>query len=212
MNPTKRGGIRAPASHSYASLEREARIARRRVCPELDDGDPLPSGPSGVFERLDDVWVGPEHEPTWLTYSVSELAPGIEAQAQYHWASDRIEITLSSGTYTEIENHDPRGQFSVCHEVMHGFLHDTLLVHLSVLPHVELALRRQEPHPVYLDTEWQANAGAAAMLMPALGLEHLRLRGRLDTREVMRLFGVSRLSAELRIRVFNDRREELLAA
>ena len=61
-----------------------------------------------------------------------------------------------------------------------------------------------------MDTEWQANGFAAAMLVPATGLVQLEQAGRLDVRTVAGIYLVSLQAAELRLKVFADRRRELL--
>lgn len=209
---SKSRGIRAAASHSYLSLERVARIARRRLCPELEESAPLPNGARDIFERLETLFVGATPKETWFTYAVNDLAPGIEGQTAYRSDIGKIEVTLSPESYDQLEKHDPNGQRCVCHEVMHGFLHRDLLIRLAVLPHMAIALLRQENHPNDVDTEWQADTGAAAMIMPASGLEQLRKSGLLTTHKVMATFNVSEGTAETRIKIFIERRDELLAA
>ena len=61
-----------------------------------------------------------------------------------------------------------------------------------------------------MDTEWQANGFAAAMLMPATGLDQMERAGELDVRMVAKTYLVSLQAAELRLKVFADRRRELL--
>lgn len=212
MSFTRRAqGMRANRSHSYKSLERVARDARRRVCPELHDEEPLPLGASGIFERLDSVCVGDPKNPTMLTFAVNDLSPGIEGESRFDPDTNTVTVTLATATYTAVELCEPRGLFSVCHETVHVFEHFPILRQLSVLPHHEIALLRQEAYPIYFDTEWQADAAASAMIMPAKGLERLRLEGRLTKREVMTRFGASSQAASVRLTLFNEHRQKMLA-
>jgi Zn-dependent peptidase ImmA (M78 family) len=79
---------------------------------------------------------------------------------------------------------------------------------MAKLPHREAALMRSSGgHPRYLDSEWQANAFAAAMLMPAEGLASLQGSDhKLDELLLMRRFNVSAQAAQIRINVFNSGR------
>ena len=61
-----------------------------------------------------------------------------------------------------------------------------------------------------MDTEWQANGFAAAMLVPASGLAEMERAGHLNVRAVAATYLVSLRAAELRLTVFTDRRRELL--
>jgi hypothetical protein len=208
-------GIRSNASVSYVNMERAARAWRGMLFPGLSAGAPIPPGVWATFEELDRHTTGTSLRPIALDSSVTDLPVGVEGLTQYRPEAKTIEITLSTGTYTGLEEDEPRARFSLFHEVVHAFVHWPLLIKLSVLPHRELtAVFRQteKTHRDFEDTEWQANAGAAAMLMPASGLERLRKCGPLSTSRVVDHFGVSRQSAEIRIRVFDQRREELVAA
>jgi Zn-dependent peptidase ImmA (M78 family) len=87
------------------------------------------------------------------------------------------------------------------------------LVELSSIPHEVAALNRGQipAHRVYEDTEWQANAFAAAFLVPAAGLANLeRSRGILTAQELVRRFNVSFDAARIRLDCFRARRSDLL--
>jgi len=67
------------------------------------------------------------------------------------------------------------------------------------------------PHPMYLDTEWQANALASALLMPAKGLAYLEERYRVLTeRVVIQQYDVSATAARIRIGVYSQRKGSLV--
>jgi Zn-dependent peptidase ImmA (M78 family) len=71
--------------------------------------------------------------------------------------------------------------------------------------------RGQSDHKPYEDTEWQANAFAGSLLMPASGMATLEEQnGHLSTAMVSSVFKVSSEAAGYRLRLFNERRGELL--
>ena len=66
-------------------------------------------------------------------------------------------------------------------------------------------------HEAYQDTEWQANAFAGALLMPARGLLILdQEHGELSTALVTEHFRVSAEAAGYRLELYNNRKKELL--
>ena len=66
-------------------------------------------------------------------------------------------------------------------------------------------------HKPYEDTEWQANAFASSLLMPARGLAALEERyGQLSAVMISDKFKVSYETAGYRLTLFNQRRGELL--
>jgi Zn-dependent peptidase ImmA (M78 family) len=68
-------------------------------------------------------------------------------------------------------------------------------------------------HRIFEDTEWQANAFAAAFLMPGAGLVELEARGiTLTPQELVRRFNVSFDAARIRLDVYRARRTELIFA
>ena len=70
--------------------------------------------------------------------------------------------------------------------------------------------RGEQAHRPFRDTEWQANAFASALLMPAQGLIALeREHGALTVVEIADRFGVSHEAAGYRLDLFAKRRGEL---
>ena len=106
-----------------------------------------------------------------------------------------------------------RARFSLSHEVGHVVLHPGELIRLSRIPHREAALARgaSAPYPVYQDTEWQANAFSAALLMPAQGLYALEQQGVLTSVTIQERFQVSSAAAAIRLKNYQQRSHELLA-
>jgi len=125
-----------------------------------------------------------------------------------------LDVLLSPDTYDLLEAGIPRAAYCLVHEFSHAVLHGNQLRQLAELPQPsQIAFHRgaHQPHPMYLDTEWQANALAAAILMPARGLSDLEQGpGGLSERVVSARFGVSAKAAQIRINIYQERRETLL--
>lgn len=147
-----------------------------------------------------------------LDYAVKELPAGIEAETRLEPGADRVVVVLSPRTYEDLERDVPRARFCLCHEIGHAACHCDLLLKLSGIPHGRAALMRGAArHADCHDTEWQANAFAAALLMPAAGLRRLESAGgSCSNHALQRTFGVSSVSADIRLRTWSTRRAELL--
>jgi len=66
-------------------------------------------------------------------------------------------------------------------------------------------------HKPFQDTEWQANAFASALLMPAHGIAAIeRDYGILNADLIVEQFKVSREAAGYRLNTFRERKEDLL--
>jgi Zn-dependent peptidase ImmA (M78 family) len=190
-------GLKADAAHSYLTIEKIALDVRRALFPRQALATAIPG--LELFERLHLYSVG----GTKLSYEVSVLPNGVEAKAEYDAARGVIVIVLSEETYAALEANDPRAKFTVFHEVGHALLHHGLLKKLAVLPH-GTALNRAEAHPKYMDTEWQANAFAAAILMPASAIAEMPEWSPSRAVNVALRFGVSTKAAEVRLRVLQQ--------
>lgn len=204
-------GIAASRSQSYSSLERIAAQVRARLLPGRSDVEPVPG--LELFERLDEYRVSVGTSSLRLQYGVEELPAGIEAQAHYSVDEQAIVVVLTAATYDDLRMGTGRALFTVGHEVGHAVLHPKELVERRLAAVDSRALHRGAVggHKPFMDTEWQANGFAAAMLMPATGLLKLEQAGRLDARAVANIYLVSLQAAELRLKVFTDRRRELLS-
>jgi hypothetical protein len=149
-----------------------------------------------------------------LETGIEHLGDGREGLSRYNPDNRCLEILLAPGTYEALEKGSPRAAYCLVHEFSHALLHGEQLRQLAELPQPsQIAFHRgaPQPHPMYLDTEWQANALAAALLMPARGLLDLEKRyGRLAEDLVTGQYGVSAKAAEIRINVFTERRATLL--
>jgi len=92
-------------------------------------------------------------------------------------------------------------------------LHTDQLVRLAEMPTNQQAAfhRGRADHKPYEDTEWQANAFASALLMPAAGLVALEDEGlELTPLFIARRFRVSKEAASYRLDQFEKRRRDLL--
>lgn len=175
----RRYGIKVDRGRSYVEIERVARTVREVLAPAGSATDPLPG--MKLFESLDKYRVKVGDRDFYLSYAVVELPVGTEALTRYDAEKDRIIITLSSRAYADLEQDVPRARFSLGHEIGHAVLHPVELIRLSEIPHYEsMMARRVAPnHAACVDSEWQANALAAALLMPARGLAALQQEGTL---------------------------------
>lgn len=205
MNPK----FPAVKTRSYADIEREATSARKAL--GFDPVEPLPS--MLLFERLSRLRTGPGGVIP-VTYYVSHLAAGVEAETRFSEDEYEIQVHLSPSTYEGLERDVPRDRFSTAHEGGHVCQHPEEVVRLSQIPTTTAALMRgryQDLRP-FEDAEWQANAFAAALLMPARALRALQMAGKDLTVELLcRRFVVSPPCAERRIKVFEQRKRSLLS-
>ncbi|MCW5888938.1 MAG: ImmA/IrrE family metallo-endopeptidase [bacterium] len=194
-------------------MERAARFARSVILKGVSPTQQFPD--VRAFERLDDHYIKASGRPVRLDYAVNPLPPGVEALAVYDEGRDRLLVAVSPETYRGLQAGYPRARFCLCHEIGHACLHGEQLVRLGRIPHQRAVsmLRGKAEHPRYRDTEWQANAFAGALLMPAVGLAELESAGGvLTASRLQRVYGVSAHAAQIRLQVFTQRRRELLAA
>jgi hypothetical protein len=92
------------------------------------------------------------------------------------WNTDdsQLELILSEVSYRDLQDGMSRPRFTVCHEFGHAVLHTDELVRLAGLSiERQAAMYREREHSKCYDSEWQANAFAAAILMPAEGVSLL---------------------------------------
>jgi hypothetical protein len=203
-------GFEADAPASYVKLERAARLVGTSIAPERGTADAVPG--LQLLENFDQHWAEVAGRRIDCNYGVSEIP--VEALARYDDVTDQIVIIVSPATYHGLRNELPRARFCLCHEIGHVALHTEQLVRMASIPHRTAALMRGEwsKHPPFRDTEWQANSFAAAILMPARGLEEMRADGSLTVASVQLRYRVSAEAARIRINTFSKRRGELLAA
>ena len=203
-------GVRADRGYSYRKLEKIAAHVRGLLGYSPTEAiDTLQ-----LFDGLDiEVEDGNGGEIP-VRGAVIELN-GSEGYAKYD--SDRrvIEILASPETYDWLDKGHPRGGFFVAHELGHCLLHTDQLVRLAQMPkEQQAALHRggeEVGHEAYQDTEWQANAFAGALLMPAGGLQILEQEhGELSPDIIVEHFHVSVEAAGYRLELYNDRKKELL--
>ena len=206
MKKTK--GIRV-TGRSGSSIERTAHNVRALLLGRAPSSTPINGLELFEFEL--------EKHATKLTggvrvvVAVQDLPSNIEGYTQFDARKNCFFMTLSEESYARLVNEESRGLFTLCHELGHLALHCGEMKRLGALPHRELMLERsQTSHPTYADSEWQANRFASAILMPARGLETLRLQNRLDEDEVSRIYLTSYEASGIRIREFNAKRTELL--
>ncbi|MBW1918511.1 MAG: ImmA/IrrE family metallo-endopeptidase [Deltaproteobacteria bacterium] len=127
-------------------------------------------------------------------YDINDLPLGIEA------AMDPQEklVILSPETYDDLTDGLPRARFTVAHEIGHVVLHAKFLRHRLLDGGNILKLHRGDI-PAFRDPECQANAFAAAFLMPTHHVDRMVRKGA-DIGALVETFGVSWESAEYRLK------------
>jgi hypothetical protein len=166
-----------------------------------------------IFEALTKsrVQVKIGSEQYGIDTGVCEFPLGLEGATRFDAAKSEFVLEINEPTYDEVEAAVPgRGRFTLTHEFAHLWLHPELLREQGSSPLFSLVDRQVRTAPTYCDPEWQANAFAAAALMPARGLAELAADGRLVAAEVQEIYRVSERAAEIRIGLFQERAGQLL--
>jgi hypothetical protein len=202
-------GVRADHRYSYRKLEAFAAVVRQRLGIALDGAiDPIQ-----LFEDLHEITIErPSGSPIPLGYGVISLEDS-EGYARYDRGRHILEILASEQTYHWIEENHPRAAYFVAHELGHCVLHTDQLVRLAQMPTQQQAAfhRGLKAHQAFEDTEWQANAFASALLMPARGMQILEHEaGQLTVPMIVQHFSVSREAAGYRLELYSKRKLELL--
>lgn len=205
-------GFEADREYYYWQLEKLASELRRELAPGMAFTEALP-GPE-LYDALDKETVEADGREVILRTDTQVLPRGTLGETYYDRRNDRLMLVLSEDTYLGLESDDGRARFSFFHEIGHVALHPELLLRIAHIHREEAALQRAmaAPYPRYRDTEFQANYMAAALLIPAIGLEELSNGGTefLLASDVMRRFKVSRTTAEHRLENFYESRMNLL--
>ncbi len=211
--PRRPSGVRADCGYSYQGLEIVATNVRRRL--ELPPTAPINS--LRLFEGLDITAQGRNGQDIPIRGNVIDLENS-EGFTKYNRDRQIIEIFASAETYDWLEQDYPRGSFFLAHELGHCILHTNQLMRLAHMPLAQqMALHQREQlvrHEIYQDTEWQANAFASALLMPASGLLALETKNAngLTPAEIAECFCVSVEAACYRLELYISRKQQLLLA
>jgi hypothetical protein len=202
-------GVRADSKRSYRDVEKTA--THVRGCLALAPGQPIDA--LSLFENLHLIRLRRSTgEAIPLGYGVVTLEDS-EGYSLYDKKRNVMEILASERAYRWLEERHPRGTYFVTHELGHCVLHTDQLMRLAQMPTEQQAAfhRGRIAHKPYEDTEWQANAFASALLMPARGLEMMERRyGALSVSKVADQFGVSTEAAGYRLGLYTSRRKDLL--
>jgi len=192
-------GVRAFKPLSYRKIDEIASQWRRT----LGYGDLDPIDVKSFFDKdLDNITVSVKGRKVDLVQSISDAIE--EGSSKWNPDIEAIEVGLSPNGYDELADGSPRARYTVAHEFGHAILHTEELVELVDLStNHHLAMNRRKDHPIYRDTEWQANAFAAAWLMPRAAIEpYLDRKGSLlfsVENSISLRFGVSWAAANHRL-------------
>lgn len=204
-------GIRADRGYSYRYLERLASHVRN----QLGLPPTMAINAQKLFDGLN-ISVSDRNGRSIPIYGGVIEIKGSEGYSRYDSYDGVIEILASDETYDWLEQGHPRAVYFVTHELGHCLLHTDLLVQLAQMPSMkQAALHRggeRSTHEFYRDTEWQANAFASALLMPARGLLALEQKHSdgLCPAEIADHFQVSVQAAAYRLQTYNNRKQQLL--
>ena len=189
-------GIRASQGRSHQAIELIAAAWRVRLGYQMIE----PFDALDFFNnKLGDVQI---ETPQGLINVVEHVGScQQEGSTRYDTEHSRLEVVLSQETHKQLTVGNTRARFTTCHEFGHAVLHTQELMKLAGLPlTVTAALHRQREYPVFFDSEWQANAFAGALLMPAQGVRELGKKvGLISTQTIMHQFQVSFQAANIRI-------------
>lgn len=201
-------GFRAKSGLSYRRVEGIARRVRLQLGLAVDSA--LPDG-CRFFEHLVGGFkVDTSQGRLPICYSCNALPPDVEGLTIYSEEDHEIVVSLSEATYNNLRLNEGRARFSASHEFGHAVLHADLAIELGRIPHRAAALHRETApaHPEYMDTEWQANAFAGALLVPMQGIRRLEAAGFASpplfglAGEIQMEFGVSSTVAERRLQIY----------
>jgi Zn-dependent peptidase ImmA (M78 family) len=202
-------GVRADQKHSYRGLEKYAHLVREHLkLSPLAALDAL-----RLFENLDEISITTKDGVEIPFRSGVVALEDSEGYVRYDRSNNVMEMLASEVTYDRIESGNPRGVYFVAHELGHCLLHTDQLVRLAKMP-TELHMaynRRRADHQPYEDTEWQANAFASALLMPARGIQALEQEhNAINSPLIAMQFRVSLEAARYRLDLYKERKEQLL--
>ena len=209
--PKEPSGVRADRGYSYRNLENFAAYVRE----QLKFSPTAAINTLRLFDGLDDITVQDgTGRAIPLRGNVIELK---DSEGFTKYDSDRriVEILASVKTYDWLEQDYPRGGYFVAHELGHYLLHTDQLVRLAQMPAAQQAAFHRGgqaiAHAIYRDTEWQANAFASALLMPARGLLALEKKySGLCPSDIAEHFRVSAEAASYRLELYNKRKRQLV--
>lgn len=201
-------GVRADRVYSYRNLEKVAVYVRE----QLNYSPTEAINTLQLFDGLDMMVHDRTGQDIPIRGSVIELNK-LEGFTKYDSDNHIIEILASPKTYDWLERNYPRGGYFVAHELGHCLLHTDQLVRLAQMPRAQQAAlhRGGQIHKTYQDTEWQANAFASALLMPARGLLVLeQMYDDLSPVIVAEHFRVSAEAASYRLELYIARKQQLI--
>jgi predicted transcriptional regulator len=202
-------GVRADQKYSYRSLEKVGERIRKSL-----DYDPNQAiKPLDLFEHLYKVSIRMRDGKLIPLENGVVALEDSEGYTRYDRSKIIIEILASEKTYRHLEMRHPRAAYFVAHELSHCVLHTDQLVRLAQLPTAQQAAfhRGRADHEPCQDTEWQANALASALLMPAKGMQALEEEHNSITVSLVAMqFRVSLEAAGYRLDLYQKRREQLL--
>jgi len=193
-------GIRADSKQSYASIEAITSGLRKTLglealnCFNARDFFNQQLAEMRVISRKGSV-------------NVREAVEDCSQEGLTRWddESEIMEVVLSPMTYSLLQEDHVRARSTVAHEWGHACLHTDQIIRLAGMSlKSQVALHRERgSHQACEDTEWQANAFASSLLMPASGIIALESSPQgLSAESIAITFGVSVESAGYRLETY----------
>lgn len=190
-------GIPADRARSYSSIESEAGLVRNIL--NCDPSERIDVWHFFNFQ-LGEICLEVGGKGFQIVEVIEDCKP--EGMSRWDCEAGRLELVLSAETYDLLRSDHVRARYTVLHEFGHIIQHTEQIIRLAGLRLTsQIALHRlKTEHPAYLDTEWQANAFASAMLMPATGVQKLTNQHTgLLANQIARHFGASEEAARYRL-------------
>jgi hypothetical protein len=182
---------------SYAKIEAVSGSILARHSPRTMTGEQ----PFDVMKYID----GPLEEEYKVDFSVQDLGPAVEGKLENRT------LVLNTPVYEGLIQGRPRHRFTGAHEVGHAVLHAGQLAAMQDSAKGAIALFRPNDIPAYENPEWQANAFASSILMPASGVQAIISRNAwigipYAAMAIALRFRVSNEAAEIRIKNLLERK------
>ena len=193
-------GICADRKHSYASIEAVTSALRNNLgLGALDRFDAR----RFFDQQLAEMQVATRMGSVHMREAVDDCPP--EGLTRWDADSEVMEVVLSPKSYDLLQEDHVRGRSTVGHECGHAYLHTDQIIRLAGMNlRSQVALHRDRgSHQACEDTEWQANAFASSLLMPAAGVIALAATPEgLNAESIATTFGVSVESAGYRLKTY----------
>jgi len=116
---------------------------------------------------------------------------------------DNKRLVLNKNVYEGLHTGCPRALFTLAHEISHIILHSNE-IRYRIFNNCQLNKLNRSKIITYRDPEWQANAGAAALLMPWPTMLNIIKEKKLNLFEMATKYNVSYTAASIRMAKYDE--------